>query len=142
MSVLVEAISVIVRVDAIHEKFPGGWIGFKDLIPNQTLCSDNELARVGFMTPEDAKNFVNWLESAGLIYHDGGKAKDLVVVDQLRGPMVSCDWVEFGHVGGNERVAACRLTGSMQAVLMRPEGWSFEGSLSQTSCPVRRCRSR
>jgi len=58
MAVLVEAISVIVRVDSINKKFPGGWIGFKDHVPNQTLCADNELARVGFMTSEDVKNFV------------------------------------------------------------------------------------
>jgi hypothetical protein len=132
MAVLVEAISVIVRVDSINEKFPCGWIGFKDHVPNQTLCADNELARVGFMTPEDVKNFVGALECAGLVYRDGGKAKDLVVVDQLRGPAVPCDWIEFGIVGNEERVAACRLVGSAQTVLMRPEGWSFQGSLSQT----------
>ena len=53
MAVLVEAISVIVRVDSINEKFPGGWIGFKDHVPNQTLCADNELARVGFIKALD-----------------------------------------------------------------------------------------
>ena len=132
MAVLVVAISVIVRVDSINEKFPGGWIGFKDHVPNQTLCAENELARVGFMTPEDVKNFVDALERAGLVYRNGGKAKHLVVVDQLRGPVVPCDWIEFGIVGNEERVAACRLVGSSQTVLMRPEGWSFQGSLSQT----------
>ena len=132
MAVLVEAISVIVRMDAIKEKYPGGWVTFRDKVPNRTLCADDELARIGFMTPDDVKDFVSALEHSGLIYGEDGKSKDLVVVDQLRGPLVPCDWIEFGHVGKEEHVAACRLTGSSHTVLMRPDGWSFEGSLSQT----------
>ena len=62
-------------MDSINEKFPCGWIGFKDHVPNQTLCADNELARVGFMTPEDVKNFVGALECAGLVYRDAEKQK-------------------------------------------------------------------
>ena len=55
MAVLVEAISVIVRAAAIHQKYPGGWEAFKRIIPNQTLCADNELVRIGFMTPDDVE---------------------------------------------------------------------------------------
>ncbi len=132
MAVLVEGISVVVRMEAIKEKVPGGWIAFKNHVPNQTLCADDELARVGFMSPDDAKSFVGALEGLGLKYRVGETAADLVVVDQLRGPCVSCEWLDFGHIGGKGRVAACRLAGSSQTVLMRPEGWRYEGSLSQT----------
>jgi hypothetical protein len=132
VAVLVEGISVIVRMDAILERIPGGWEAFKGLVPNRSLCADNELARAGFMHPDDVKRFVGVLEGFGLVYRDGETARDIAVVDQLRGPAIRCDWIESGHVGEKERVAACRLAGSSQTVLMRPEGWSYEGSLSQT----------
>jgi hypothetical protein len=132
MAVLVEGISVVVRLDAIAQKVPGGWNAFKERVPNQTLCADNELARVGFMTPDDVKSFVSSLQGLGLIYREGDAALDMVVVDQLIGPLVPCVWIEYGHTGDKERVAARRLAGSSQTVLMRPEGWKYEGSLSQT----------
>ena len=38
MAVLVEALSVIVRRDAIESRFSGGWPKFLSSIPNSTLC--------------------------------------------------------------------------------------------------------
>jgi hypothetical protein len=54
MAVLVEAISVVVRRDAIDRSFEGGWMAFVSRVPNATLCTDNQLARVDFMDPEAA----------------------------------------------------------------------------------------
>jgi hypothetical protein len=58
MSVLAEAISVVIRVDAIEHRFPGGLEGLRRTVPNQTFCCDGELARVGFMDPADAEAYV------------------------------------------------------------------------------------
>ena len=55
MAVLIEAISVVVRADELLKKFPGGWDAFKSIVPNQTLCADNEIVRVGFMSPQDVE---------------------------------------------------------------------------------------
>jgi hypothetical protein len=41
MAVLVEAISVIVRRDAIDGAFDGGWRGFVSSVPNVTLSRIN-----------------------------------------------------------------------------------------------------
>jgi hypothetical protein len=50
--------------------------------------------------------------------------------------LVSCDWIEFGHVSldgdPHKRVAACRLKGSTVKQVVCPEGWTFEQSLSPT----------
>jgi hypothetical protein len=134
MAVLVEANSVIVRIDAVHAKYPGGWRAFQDRVPNQTLCSDYEIARVGFMSPEDAKQYIADLEGYGLPYRVNGEASDMVVVvDQLRGPLTACAWIEFGSIGiDGGTVAACRLKGSKTAKLFTPSGWFYQGSLSQT----------
>lgn len=48
---------------------------------------------------------------------------------------VPCDWVEWGHVpmdGAVAPLSACRLKGSRQQQLFTPDGWTFEGSLSQS----------
>ena len=82
MAVLVEAISVIVRRDAIESKYLGGWDAFEKDSPNATLCADEHLARVGFMTPVDVESFIKYLVSYGLVFLDSGKAKDIVVADQ------------------------------------------------------------
>jgi hypothetical protein len=145
MAVLVEAISVIVRRDSISRKFAGGWNAFVKSIPNATLCVDNEVARIGFMAPNDVESYIMGLERAGLKFQDDGKAVDIAVVDQQRGPTIECDWLEFarlpfGQDGG--KVSACWFFDGPRlgiGVHMRgtsfefstPVGWRFEESLSK-----------
>lgn len=135
MAVLVESISVVIRADALLTKFPGGWEGFKRIVPNQTLCADNELVRVGFMTPTDVEPFINKLQKAGLVFLNNGEAVEIVVADQMRGFTSKCNWAEFGRVNmdrkDRQEVAACRLVGSRVMQVVTPPGWQFEGSLSQ-----------
>jgi hypothetical protein len=74
------------------------------------------------------------LESHGFRYVEDGKAIDLVVVDQQTGPGVECDWVECAHYQCNEAgegALGCRLVGGAEESFFAPEGWQFEGSLSQ-----------
>lgn len=134
MAVLVEAISVVIRCDRLLTEFDNDWDAFKDTVPNRTLCADNEVVRVGFMSPTDVENYVSSLAKRGLKYIVDGTAQDLIVVDQQRGPAAPCEWIEFGHVNldkeSKKRVAACRLVGSTGSVVVAPEGWIFGESLS------------
>jgi hypothetical protein len=133
MAVLVEGISVIIRNEAILKKYSGGWNAFLAIVPNRTLCSDSELTRVGFMTPQDVGIFIKRLQQSGLEFLCSGNAIDLVVIDQLHGPTTPCDWIEFGHINMSEHnhtVAACRLVGSQSKQIFKPNGWQYEGSLS------------
>src|SRR6266853_4840789 len=98
MAVLVEGISAIIRVQAIHERFPGGWKAFVSKVPNQTLCSDNELARIGFMSPDDCRAFVDNLDRVGIAFLRNGQSQDIVIADQLRGFTVPCEWADFGRI--------------------------------------------
>lgn len=141
MAVLCEAISVVVRADRLLETFED-FYAFKDTVPNETLAADDEVVRVGFMDPDDAKSFVNALEERGLVYQDNGKARDLVVIDQITGLLFPCDWVEFGKIPmQDQEVGAARLVGSNLNQLVTPEGWELEGSLTQTYTVVPRKRS-
>lgn len=135
MAVLIEGISVVIRADALLKKFSGGWDAFELIVPNQTLCADNEIVRVGFMTPQDVESFINKLQSAGLEFMRSGEAIDIAVADQMRGLTSKCSWLEFGHVnmnGNGSRVAACRFVGSHAMEVVTPQDWKFEGSLSSS----------
>lgn len=95
MAVLVEAISVVVRRDAIDRAFAGGWSAFLLSVPNATFCTDGELARVGFLSSPEAAGYVAELEAGGLVLFDGHRFIDIAVVDQQGGPMRPCEWLEF-----------------------------------------------
>jgi hypothetical protein len=141
MAVLVEGISVLVREDAINNKMDGGMARFKMLIPNQTFCHDGEVVRIGFMEPSPLLEFVEQLEEFGLTYLDNGKPVDMIVVDQQRGPMVECEWIEFSHLGiDGGKVGAAWLWDEprkgwgthmkMDMTIAMPAGWHFKDSLS------------
>ena len=106
-----------------------GWV------QNQTLCGDREIARVGFMSPDDTREFVQELEAQGLEYLNNGEAVDIVVADQQRGLAARCPWAEFGRIpwggDGSKPVPAVRLVNSTSNELMTPDDWDFEGSLAQ-----------
>lgn len=134
MAVLVEGISVIVRVDRVAKIVRGGCQRLLDECPNDTLCSDSELIRVGFMSPDDVEHYVDQLGRLGLQYLSSGIPVDIIVVDQQQGPATKCDWVDFGHINfegdPGKRVAACRLAGSQVKQLYMPDGWTYDRSLT------------
>lgn len=125
--VLVEGICVLVRMDAIHRRQPGGWRAFRALVPNRTLCADAELARVGFTGESEAVAFAEGLQKLGLKHLWEGRAIDIVVVDQVRGPLAPCDWLALQQVKltptGPRILAACIKGGRISSVAV-PEGWS------------------
>ena len=153
MAVLCEALSVIIRRVSLDRYFAGGTQTFVDLVPNDTLCTDGELVRVGFMAPDDVKEFVDELERYGLLFRsDNERETDVVVVDQLRGPLASCNWLECYRmrIGDDTWVTVARLSDLSLAVptelspekpsthkdrreeLFAPPGWTFHGSLSDS----------
>lgn len=145
MAVLIEGISVIARRDAIERVYPDGWRGFVRDAPNATLCSDGELARVGFLDPDSTRRFIDSLVGHGLKFHDGEQCLDIAVVDQQRGPTLPCSWLEFGRLplgeeGGRislcwlfegERIAAGLHFRATKMELATPPGWEYAGSLSE-----------
>jgi len=136
MAVLVEGISIIVRVDALRHKYSGGAAAFMDSLPNKMFCADGELARVGFMVPEDAQRYASGLEARGLVHLRHGAAVDLVVADQRRGLLSECEWASFGQTYWQENVDwPIRVCAHMPTKVGRvfvPKGWRYEASLSSS----------
>jgi len=135
MAVLIEGYSVIIKSAAADQKWPGGWSAFNEAIPNKTMCIDDYLIRVGFMNYNDVLAYCALLEENGLHEATETEEGEYVIVEQLRGPKTQPDWIDFGHVAHNrnpnQMLAACRYTGDEEKILTFPDGWKFEGSLSE-----------
>ncbi len=136
MAILIEGISVIARCEAIAQKHAGGMNAFRGELPNPSICSDGQLARVGFMSPDAARAYVEQLENRGLEYAPAAAAIDIVVVDQRTGLRAPCDWVAFGtaHWENNpeQLIAVCRAKPDGIPGIYVPAGWKYESSLSAT----------
>jgi hypothetical protein len=161
MAVLCEAISVIIKVSSIDQFYKGGREEFKKHIPNSTMCSDGELVRIGFMSPSEVREYIDELIENGLQFvpeelsvetakgvfsflEEIREEDDIIVVDQQKGAMIPCGWIEFAHLSIDEednKIAACWLfEGERMGYgihmpaegfeISTPDGWSFEGSLS------------
>ena len=161
MAVLCEGISVIIKVRSIDEFYDGGREEFKKRIPNSTMCSDGELVRVGFMSPSEVREYVDELIENGLQFapeelsietakgvmsflNEIREVDDIIVVDQQKGAMIPCDWIEFAHLPidkeGNTIGACWLFEGERMGYgihmpaegveISTPDGWSYEGSLS------------
>lgn len=127
--------------------FHGGWEKFlTTMLENPSFCTDGELVRIGFMSPTEVKHYVDWLEESGLQFNEDMERSlsDIAVVDQQKGLTKPCEWIEFAHFrkGDEGLVAVCWLfegdrkgfgahLPSSSFDLSTPEGWEFEGSLSQ-----------
>ena len=147
MAVLCEAISIVIKEESISNKFVDGMAGFIRTIPNATFCSDGKLTRVGFMSPEEVEQYIKLLIANGLNFNliEADITDDIAVIDQQRGPTRVCEWIEFGRfsMGDNgSSMAACWLIEGKRVAdglhlpsanmdISTPEGWNFEGSLSQ-----------
>lgn len=134
MTVLVEGVSVIIKLEAINKIITDGWEGFRQHVPNFDWCKDDKLVRLGFLDGDEAKEFTKKLESLDLVYQDNDGAKDFAIVDQMYGATSKCNWLECGHVDlhndPQQKVVACRLAGTHDDSIITPDGWQYESSLT------------
>ena len=133
MAVLIEGTSVVVRASAVRTKYEGGAAAFIREIPNKSFCADGELARVGFLAPDDVKAYVGHLERRRLVYHRNQGAIDLVAVDQLTGLCVPCEWASFGSTfrdrAKTQPIKVCCANPTEFKHVVVPDGWEFSVSL-------------
>lgn len=127
MSVLAEAISVVVANSVIKRSYRGGFDAFVRDCPRASFCSDGVLSRVGFLARRDADYFAGVLSGAGLSGLEHGVFVDLVIVDQNRGPLAPCLWVEFGHERDGTPVVW--HAASRRGTAHVPQGWAAPAGL-------------
>lgn len=131
MAILMEAYSVVLRLETIEKRF--GWFQFrKKLVPNPSLLCDGEIVRIGFQGDLDIKLFLGRLHREGFNTRDS-RSTDTARVDRFRGQSTECNWLECGtgHLMGSAQpgVAAMRLKNSRSRLLAVPraDGWHSEG---------------
>jgi hypothetical protein len=131
VAVLIEAISVVIRREAVDAKFAGGMEALTNSLPNGTACRDADLMRVGFMHTDDAAAYIASLEASGLRAMDGEQTVDMAVVIQGKGPSRPSPWLEFvsGNIDGM-KLSLCWLAGKKPGDIVTPYGWNYESSMS------------
>lgn len=114
MSVALEFIDFVVRIDAIREKYPGGLEQCKEdhrEAIGRRIWFDDHLWRDGAMNPNDIHGLVEHWESLGFQgneVRDGVKHwKDFCVVEGIFGGVtLPCDWIVvedgFAYLKGTE----------------------------------------
>jgi len=135
MSVLIEAVCLVIKAESIKAKYQGGWEQFKADYEETGFCSDDELVSVSFSSILEAVSQIDVLELKGLSHQEEGRGEDIVIVDQLRGFLDPNPWAEFGHYyldkERSQCVKLCRLKGTKPLNIKVPAGWEYEGSLSE-----------
>ncbi|WP_156969011.1 hypothetical protein [Arenimonas metalli] len=130
MSIHIESITVIARVDALVN-IPGALGAFEWELGNGTYATDGSLARGAFMNPSDVGAFVARMEEFGLVYELNGVAVDIAIVDQLDGLAIPAPWLglSVAHLGPDQFVSCAMLINELVGPVVFPEGWVYEGSL-------------
>ena len=127
MAVLCEALSVIIRLPSVDRYFRGGRAAMVHVLPNPTYCTDDELLRVGFMTPDDVDEFIEVLVRNGLQFTPDDRKEgedtrtfgqpegDFIVVDQNLGVLGHCHWLECSRmrIGDDQWVTVAAATGPL-----------------------------
>jgi hypothetical protein len=134
MAVLVEAISVVIRLETLAEKYTGGVDQYAQDCPNGTFCMDGNIVRVGFMSPDDVNAFIENLECLGFRCVIDEEYDEIAVVDQFDGIILPCEWLECLDVKifeGDQKLMVCQIKDSAFSGVALPYGWDYETSLSK-----------
>lgn len=124
MAIAILTCAVIVPVEVLERKWPGGEAGYRAAAPNKTYRCDGHLAAVEFMTPGDTECWVQrTLKPAGLRFPEKGAERDAVVADSHEGLTTPCSWLDFRRL---DNWAEARLKGVPDTPLTGPPGWSPE----------------
>ncbi|MBE7459613.1 MAG: hypothetical protein HS112_03705 [Zoogloeaceae bacterium] len=140
MPIAIISRAVIVPVQVLERKWPGGESAYRAAAPNQTYRSDGHLAAIEFMTPGDVEFWIEGkLKPAGLRFPPHGRERDVVVVDAVEGPTTPCEWLELTR---QPKWSEARLKGAPETALTGPRHWSPENEPEATYLDPETCGRR
>ena len=128
MSVLIEAVSLVVPVITLDATWPGGAAAFASdvlSVPGSAarhVCSDGALVSVSFFHPAGARCVVAELREHGLMELDPLRWHDVAIVDQEDGPSLPCAWLEWKR--DNRGVTCAWVANTAPGELAIPTGWT------------------
>lgn len=134
MSVLIEALSVVVPRSVLDASWPGGAEAFLEhcRAPEaeaRYALADRFLVVASFLAPDEAQRTIRALGEHGIEEpEDESGSGELAFLDQHMGPAVPCAWLEWRKQ--DEGYTHAWLAGTEPGALVAPEGWSPEQSLT------------
>lgn len=143
MSVLVEALCLVVPQHVLSAAFPGGGEAFAQALitldrpPRFVVSGDAHLLSASFLDADHLEPAAALLEAHGLVDVDEEEQQvvDFAYVDQHDGPLVPCNWLEWAqHEDG---FTSAWMTGAEPGEMAVPEGWSPDQSRQLTRSDVR-----
>lgn len=141
MSVLIEALTLVVRKRELDIRYPGGTDAFLQAAleleaPPRFICNgDPHLVNLSFSDPDHLAPCVALLEAHGFMDVDDGKLVDMAYVDQHFGPTMPCDWLEWRrHPDG---FTYAWLAGTEPGDMATDEDWTPERSRGMKRFDVR-----
>ncbi len=131
MSVLVEALSLVVPRLTLDVSYPGGSDAFlQDMCdpacPARLVCADDSLVSASFLSPNDALVVSAKLVELGLVELDENHFYDLAYVDQHHGPTMPCNWLEWKR--HRDGFTYAWLAGKEPGDIAAPVEWTPEQS--------------
>lgn len=140
MSVLIEALTVVVPRSALEAKFPGGTEAYiaaaaASESPARYAVADEQLTAVSYLAPEEATRLIDSLLELGLVESEDNVAGDIAFVDQHYGPSTECAWLEWKR--HDDGYTYCWLAGAEPGELAVPESWSPAQSIALVRHDIR-----
>ena len=96
MTIIIEFFSVIVPVEVIERKYPGGLKEYKADCPNYSFKSSAKITNIAFIDSTLLDQFILRLIELGFEYDEiNHLSKDFVVAERLTGFSWGVDWAQF-----------------------------------------------
>ncbi|MEO5579956.1 MAG: YbjN domain-containing protein [Gemmatimonadaceae bacterium] len=140
MSVLVEALTLVVPRSALDISFPGATDGFLEALSDPAVdkrfvCSDDHLVSVSFMSPAALEPVARRLTAHGLVEMEDSGFREFALVDQHFGPTMPCEWLVWKR--HDEGYTTAWIATSEPGELAKPEGWTPAQSRQLSRSDVR-----
>ena len=139
MSILIEAINVVIKIDSLKKVFGTDLEAFYELIPNQSSYQDKKLIRVGFMVEKDMLSFIDVITEKGIrLFNENEYFDDCAIIYQGHDLTNECTWLErFIIEVENKNLEVCAYKDSSGHIFYEKdknafvcsEDWSVEGAI-------------
>jgi hypothetical protein len=132
MSVLIEALTLVVRQLDLDLRYPGGTDAFLEATlalerPPRFACNaDRHLVNLSFYDPGHLEPAVALLRSHGFADVEDGKVVDMAYVEQRFGPTMPCDWLAWRE--HRDGFTCAWLAGTEPGDMAAPDDWTPERS--------------
>lgn len=107
--------TLVTRVDLIEDKYPGGLTEYKK---SPYVWHDDFIVGTSYMNILDVEAHVSHLAKYFTCFDDSQTSKNVAILDQMRGILTGCDWLNFGRNSQGQSI--CWLIGQKPGEVVMP----------------------